>query len=99
MDASLAVGLLFIVLVVVLPFLLAVITGYEAPASFGESVQRCVQGTLTGCIMMAGMNFGRVGSNFDKWYWEMLLVIPVMAGLQLSIDYLAMRRQAKRTTI
>ncbi|OYX47274.1 MAG: hypothetical protein B7Y97_12640 [Sphingomonas sp. 32-66-10] len=99
MDASLAVGLLFIVLVVVLPFLLAVISGYEAPASFGESVQRCVQGTLTGCIMMAGLNFGRVGADYDQWYWEMLLVIPVMAGLQLSIDYLAMRRQAKRTTI
>lgn len=99
MDASLAVGLLFIILVVLLPFLLAIITGYEAPTSFRESLQRCVQGTLTGCVMMAGMNFGRVGADFGQWYWETLLVIPVMVALQLSIDYLAMRREAKRTTI
>jgi hypothetical protein len=49
--------------------------------------------------MMAGMNFGRVGSDFGQWYWETLLVIPLMVALQLSVDYLAMRREAKRTTI
>ena len=99
MDLSWGIFLLFIILVVLLPFMIAVFTGYEAPRSFGESLQRCAQGALTGSIVMTGMNFGRVGFDLDRWYWETLLVIPALIALQLLIDWLAIRQNAKRTTI
>jgi len=99
MDMMSVIVVLFIALVVLLPFLLALITGYETPASFGESLRRSTQGVWGGCIAIVSSNLGRVGLDFTQWYWGLLLVIPPLIALQLFIDWLAMRREAKRTTI
>jgi hypothetical protein len=98
-DIAWLLFLLFVFLVVLVPFILMVITGYETSASFHESLKRSGQGAQTGFFVIIGMNLGRAGLDWGQWYWDTLFGIPAGVALQLLVDWIAMRKEAKRTTI
>lgn len=99
MDVSSAIGWLFISLVVFLPLVVGIFTGYEASASLTESARHCLGAASRGSIVIAILNLGRVGLKFDQWYWETLLVIPIFCAVQLTIDWLVIRHDPARRTI
>jgi hypothetical protein len=96
---------LFFAGVVGLPILMSIFASvsgavsYEPPKSLGESLKEYARRLPVMLLLFVVINWSRTGFIFDKWYWGMLVVLPVMVLLALFVDWLIIRRRKKRTTI
>jgi hypothetical protein len=86
--------LLFFLLVVIVPFVVYLVTSYEAPPSFKASLRSVAALVLvTGAVHMVYGYFSQ-----GVWDWGFLGAIAVAAPVMLGVDWLVLRSGRSRET-
>jgi hypothetical protein len=98
-DPMLAIAILFLLLVVVVPYAIAIITGYETPASLSEAFRQRLRFAALFCLGTALANLVSYGMALGKWHWAQMVAILIGAPLAIIVDLIALRRRDKRTTL
>jgi hypothetical protein len=98
-DPMTALAILFFLLVVGVPYAIAVITGYEPPASLSEAFRQRLRFAALFCGGTALANLAWHGMAFERWHWEQMVAIIIGSPFAIFIDLIALRRRDKRTTI
>jgi len=104
-DMMNIVTVLFFVGIVGVPLVMGIFTGisdiagYEPPRSVAEALKGHARSLPVMLVLFVANNWSRVGFAFDRWYWGMLIFIPIVVALALIVDWLIIRHREKRTAI